>query len=155
MDHAHAVGLVVECKPIVGEVTRAAGLHLTKGTARSDRRAEGDAMDYDRNLTACISGALKPHCTPTQTRRVKRRVHEGVLDAMQERLDRMPDAMKIRRQTVEHPFGTLTTRMVATHFPTRTLAKVRTGMSLHVPACDMKRLIRIFGAGPLIAANRA
>ena len=132
-----------------------AGQHLTKGPARSDRRAEGDEMDHYRNLTACLDCALKPRCTPAETRRVKRWVHEGVLDAMQARLDRMPDAMKIRRQTVEHPFGTLKAWMGATHFLTRTLAKVRTEMSLQVLAYNMKRMIQILGVGPLMAAIRA
>ncbi|WP_342153277.1 IS1182 family transposase [Methylorubrum sp. SB2] len=132
-----------------------AGQHLTKGAARSDRRTEDDAMDHYRNLTACLGCALKPRCTPTDTRRVKRWVHEGVLDAMQARLDRMPDAMKIRRQTVEHPFGTLKAWMGATHFLTRTLAKVRTEMSLQVLAYNMKRMIQIFGVGPLLATIRA
>ena len=132
-----------------------AGQHLTKGAARSDRRTEDDAMDHYRNLTACLGCALKPRCTPTETRRVKRWVHEGVLDTMQARLDRMPEAMKIRRQTVEHPFGTLKAWMGATHFLTRTLAKVRTEMSLQVLAYNMKRMIQIFGVGPLMAAIRA
>ena len=57
-----------------------------------------------------------------------------MLDRIQDRLDRMPEAMGVRRQTVEHPFGTLKAWMGATHFPTRTLDKVRTGMSLHVLA---------------------
>ena len=132
-----------------------AGQHLTKGPARSDRRAEGDEMDHYRNLTACLDCALKPRCTPAETRRVKRWVHAGVLDAMQARLDRMPGAMKIRRQTVEHPFGTLKAWMGATHFLTRTLAKLRTEMSLQVLAYNMKRMIQIFGVGPLMAALRA
>ena len=132
-----------------------AGQHLTKGPARPDRRAEGDEMDHYRNLTACLDCALKPRCTPAETRRVKRWVHEGVLDAMQARLDRMPEAMKIRRQTVEHPFGTLKAWMGATHFLTRTLAKVRTEMSLQVLAYNMKRMIQIFGVGPLMAAIQA
>jgi len=131
-----------------------AGQHLTKGTARSDRRADGDEMDHYRNLTACLDCALKSRCTPAETRRVKRWVHESVLDAMQERLDRMPDTMKIRRQTVEHPFDTLKAWMGATHFLTRTLARVRTEMSLQVLAYNMKRMIQIFGVGPLMAAIR-
>jgi hypothetical protein len=49
----------------------------------------------------------KPRCTPTKLRRVKRWVNEDVLDRMQDRLDRIPEAMGVRRQTVEHPFGTL------------------------------------------------
>src|SRR5208282_6920023 len=79
-----------------------AGEHLTKGAVRSDRQ---DNMDHYRNLTACLTCALKPQCTPdNKVKRVKRWQHEGVLDKMQERLDRMPDAMTIRRQTVEHAF---------------------------------------------------
>jgi hypothetical protein len=89
-----------------------------------------------------------------KAKRVKRWIHEGVLDAMQARLDRMPDAMGVRRQTVEHPFGTLKAWMGATHFLTRTLDKVRTEMSLHVLAYNLKRMITIFGVGPLIAAIR-
>ncbi len=61
-------------------------------------------------------------------------MHEGVLAAMQARLDRLPEAMKIRRQTVEHPFGTRKAWMGVTHFLTRTPAKVRTEMSLQVLA---------------------
>jgi len=132
-----------------------AGQHLTKGAARSDRRSGDDAMDPYSHPTACSGCALKPRCTPTKARRIKRWVHEGVLDAMQERLDRMPEAMMIRRQTVEHPFGTLKAWMGATHFLTRTLAKVRTEMSLQVLAYNMKRMIQIVGVGALITAIRA
>ena len=77
-----------------------------------------------------------------------------MLDRMQDRLDRMPEAMGVRRQTVEHPFGTLKAWMGATHFLTRPLDKVRTEMSLHVLAYDLKRTTAIFGAGPLMAAIR-
>jgi hypothetical protein len=77
-----------------------------------------------------------------------------VIDAMQERLDRRPDAMRIRRATVEHPFGTLKAWMGATHFRTRTLEKVKTEMSLHVLAYNLKRLIAMLGPQPLIEAIR-
>jgi len=73
---------------------------------------------------------------------------------MQDRLDRMPDAMGVRRQTVEHPFGTLKAWMGATHFLTLTLEKVRTEISLHVLAYNLKRMIAIFGVGSLMAAIR-
>jgi hypothetical protein len=87
-------------------------------------------------------------------KRVKRWKHEGILDVMQARLDRMPEAMGVRRQTVEHSFGTLKAWMDATHFLTRTLDKVRTEMSLHVLAYNLKRMISILGVGPLIQAIR-
>ena len=78
-----------------------------------------------------------------------------MIDAMQERLDRTPHAMRIRRATVEHPFGTLKAWMGATHFKTRTLDKVRTEMSLHVLAYNLKRVIAMLGPQSLIEAIRA
>ena len=105
--------------------------------------------------TCCERCALKEQCTPGKERRVRRWEHEDVLDAMQERLDRAPETTRLRRQTVEHPFGTIKAWMGATHFLTRTLAKVRTEMSLQVLAYNMKRMIQIFGIRPLITAIRA
>jgi Transposase DDE domain len=129
-----------------------AGAKLTRGAERSDRK---DDIDQYRHLTACLTCALKPKCTPDKLKRVKRWRHEGVLDKMQARLDRMPDAMGVRRQTVEHPFGTLKSWMGSTHFLTKTLAKVRTEMSLHVLAYNIKRLIQMLGVTPLIDAIKA
>ena len=129
-----------------------AGQYLTKGKVRSDRR---DNIDHYRNLTACPTCALKPRCTLDKVKRVKRWEHEGVLDKMQARLERMPDAMTIRRQTVEHPFATLKAWMGSTHFLTRTLEKVKTEMSLQVLAYNMKRMINIFGVTTLIKAIAA
>ena len=78
-----------------------------------------------------------------------------MLDKMQTRLDGLPDAMGVRRQTVEHTFGTLKSWMGSTHFLTKTLDKVRTEISLHVLAYNIKRMIQMFGVGPLIQAIRA
>ena len=100
----------------------------------------------------CAGCALKEQCTPGKERRIRRWEHEAIIDAMQERLDRHPRAMRIRRATVEHAFGTLKAWMGATHFKTRTLDKVRTEMSLHVLAYNLKRVIAIMGVGPLIQA---
>ncbi len=74
---------------------------------------------------------------------------------MQDRLERMPEAMTIRRQTVEHPFGTIKAWMGSTHFLMKTLEKVRTEMSLHVLAYNLKRVINILGVGPLLKALEA
>jgi hypothetical protein len=128
-----------------------AGQQLTKGLVRSDRK---DNIDHYRHLTACFTCPLKPQCTPDKLKRLKRWQHEDVLDRMQARLDRMPDAMVVRRQTVEHPFGTLKSWMGSAHFLTRTLEKVRTEMSLHVLAYNLKRMIQILGVGPLMEAIR-
>jgi transposase len=103
----------------------------------------------------CAGCPLKAQCTPSKQRRVSRWEHEAVIEAMQARLDRKPDAMRVRRATVEHAFGTLKAWMGATHFKTRTLEKVRTEMSLHVLAYNLKRMIAIMGVGPLIQAMQA
>ncbi|HXQ15718.1 MAG TPA: IS1182 family transposase [Caulobacteraceae bacterium] len=108
---------------------------------------------WDR--ASCAACALKPRCTTSVERRITRWEHEAVIDAMQERLDRKPKAMRIRRATVEHAFGTLKAWMGATHFKTRTLDKVRTEMSLHVLAYNLKRMIALLGVGPLIKAMQA
>ncbi|WP_244627736.1 transposase, partial [Microvirga tunisiensis] len=102
--------------------------------------------------TCCERCALKELCTTGKQRRIKRWEHEDVLDAMQERLDRAPATARLRRQTVEHPFGTIKAWMGATHFLTRTLERVRTEMSLHVLAYNLKRVLAILGPGPLLAA---
>ena len=74
---------------------------------------------------------------------------------MQARLDQAPEMMRIRRQTVEHPFGTIKAWMGATHFLTRTIGRVSTEMSLHVLAYNMKRVIKLLGSEAVMKAMRA
>jgi transposase len=102
--------------------------------------------------SVCQSCALKDQCTTGKERRITRWEHEHVLEAVERRLDENPDAMRVRRQTVEHPFGTIKCWMGATHFQTRTLKRVATEMALHVLAYNLKRVINIIGIGALIAA---
>src|SRR5204862_4666019 len=99
-----------------------AGANPTKSNRLADHPED---FDFYRHLSACFTCPLKSRCTPTKLRRIKRWENEDVLDRMQDRLDRMPEAMGVRRQTAEHPFGTLKAWMGATHFLTRTLDKVR------------------------------
>ena len=87
-------------------------------------------------------------------RRITRWEHEVVLEAVQKRLDENPQAMRQRRETVEHPFGTMKARMGATHFLMKRLPKVATEMALHVLAYDLTRVLNIVGVKPLIAAMR-
>jgi transposase len=105
--------------------------------------------------SACPRCPIKTQCTRGEYRRITRWEHEVVLEAMQERLDRQPDSMRVRRRTVEHPFGTLKLWMGATHFLTRTLARVRTEMSLHVLAYNLKRVMQILGIGEMLRVLRA
>jgi len=105
--------------------------------------------------TACQACVLKSTCTTGKERRISRWEHEAVLEAVQARLDRNPAKMRERRQTVEHPFGTIKSWMGATHFQMKTLKNVGTEMALHVLAYNMKRVIRILGVGGLMEAIRA
>lgn len=81
--------------------------------------------------------------------------HEDVLDTVQARLDYEPERMRARRETVEHPFGTIKSWMGYTHFQMRTLKHVSTEMSLHVLAYNLKRVMQIMGIVPLINVMRA
>jgi len=102
--------------------------------------------------SSCQQCPVKAQCTPSTERRVSRWEHEDILEAMQTRLDKAPDSMRLRRQTVEHPFGTLKAWMGATHFLTKRLKNVSTEMSLHVLAYNMKRVINILGTDTLMEA---
>ncbi|MGI4730284.1 MAG: IS1182 family transposase, partial [Janthinobacterium lividum] len=99
--------------------------------------------------------AVKANCTTSIERRIKRWEHEEVVEAMQARLDRMPNAMRMRRQTVEHVFGTLKDWMGRSHFKTRRLENVGTEISLHILAYNIKRAIALLGVTGLMAAMRA
>jgi transposase len=115
---------------------------------------EADMTLHSYWSSNCQTCALHDQCTTGKERRIKRWEHEEVVEAMERRLDRKPNAMRIRRQTVEHPFGTLKAWMGSTHFLMKTLKHVRTEISLHILAYNLKRLIAVFGVQPLIAAMR-
>ena len=104
---------------------------------------------------ACRTCALKSRCTPAVQRRITRWEHEHVLEAVQRRLDEDPRAMRRRRETVEHPFGTIKARMGATHFLMKTLQRVAAEMALHVLAYNLTRVMNIMGPARLIAAIQA
>ncbi|SAL06635.1 transposase IS4 family protein [Caballeronia calidae] len=104
--------------------------------------------------SACPHCHLKERCSPSDYRRIRRWEHERRLEAMQRRLDRKPDAMTIRRSTVEHVFGTLKQWMGATHFLTRTLKRVSAEMSLQVLAYNLKRVINILGVARTMRAMK-
>ena len=105
--------------------------------------------------TACPNCSLKTQCTTGPQRRITRWEHEHLLEAVQQRLDANPQAMRQRRETVEHPFGTIKARMGATHFLTKTLPKVAAEMALSVLAYNLTRVMNIVGIKPLVAALAA
>ena len=115
--------------------------------------SEQDAKMMRRYWTnACSNCPLKPKCTTGNERRIPRWEHEHILEAAQKRLDENPRAMRDRRETVEHPFGTMKARMGATHFLTKTLPKVAAEMALSVLAYNLTRVMNIVGTKPLMAA---
>ncbi|NWF18191.1 IS1182 family transposase [Pseudomonas reactans] len=156
---------------------------MTSG-AKADGRFNNDAFHYDaaKNEYICPAGEaliwrfssvekglklhrywssncqgcmLKSKCTPSKHRRVRRWEHEAVLEEMHNRLGNAPDMMRVRKRTVEHPFGTLKQWMGATHFLTRKLAGVSAEMSLNVLAYNFKRVIKILGTSGLMKALSA
>jgi transposase len=103
---------------------------------------------------ACRTCAIKSRCTTGVLRRITRWEHEHVLEAVQKRLDEHPEKMRQRRETVEHPFGTIKARMGATHFLMKTLPRVASEMALHVLAYNLTRVMNIMGIQPLLVAIR-
>jgi len=128
-----------------------AGQHLDYHTTRE----EGGKVLHVYWATVCQTCPIKHHCTPSKERRLSRWEHEDVLERVQQRLEDNPDKMATRRETVEHPFGTIKAWMGATHFKMRTLKHVATEMALHVLAYNMKRVIAIIGIPELIKAIAA
>jgi len=103
----------------------------------------------------CKSCAIKAQCTSGIRRKMSRWEHEEVLEQVDARLERNPHLMRVRRSTVEHPFGTLKAWMGSTHFLTKTLPRVNTEMSLHVLAYNLRRMLNVLGPKLLIEAIRA
>jgi hypothetical protein len=119
-------------------------------------QSEEDGKTIRRYWTsACKACALKAQCTTGPERRISRWEHEAVLEKVQDRLDHNPNAMGVRRQTAEHPFGTIKCWMGATHFLTKRLPKVATEMALNVLAFNMKRVMAILGVSELMEAMLA
>jgi transposase len=104
---------------------------------------------------ACQNCAIKHSCTTSKERLISRWEHEAVLETVQARLDQHPEKMAMRRQTAEHPFGTIKCWMGATHFLTKRLPKVATEMALNVLAYNMKRVMAIIGVAGLLEALAA
>jgi hypothetical protein len=104
---------------------------------------------------ACQSCAIKHSCTTAKERRITRWEHEHILEAVQRRLDEHPEKMRQRRQSVEHPFGTIKSWMGSTHFQMKKFKHVGTEMALHVLAYNMKRVMKILGVGGLMEAIHA
>lgn len=123
-----------------------AGERATRRTKTSVR----DEIIYRYWCSTCGDCPIKSQCTTGKERRISRWEHEDVLDDMQNRLDKNPDVMATRRATVEHPYGTLKAWMGATHFTMKTMERVSTEMSLQVLAYNIKRVLKIMGAQPLV-----
>ncbi len=107
---------------------------------------------WSSNCQACT---IQKQCTTGKYRRISRWEHEGIIDAMEAGLEKEPNKMGIRRQTVEHPYGTLKHWMGSTHFLTKRFKGVSTEMSLHVLAYNLKRVMKIIGIKPLMEAVQA
>jgi hypothetical protein len=146
--------------PTITEISSSARIPLS-GYSRTNRSASWPIhiapplLTVSATTNACRRCAIKHRCTPSKQRRVSRWEHEPILDAVQRRLDEHAEKMRQRRETVEHPFGTIKARMGATHFLMKTLRRVSGEMALHVLAYNLTRVMNIIGVQPLTAAMRA
>jgi len=125
-----------------------------RATYRSSREEAGKIIRRYWS-SSCIHCSIKSQCTTGKERRISRWEHEAVLDIVDARIEQEPARMAARRNTVEHPFGTLKYWMGYTHFQMKTLDRVSAEMSLHVLAYNLKRVMNIMGVGTLIEAIQA
>lgn len=133
-------------KPAVDEYECPAGERAIFRTCRQ----ESGKMIRRYWSSSCVSCSIKSQCTTGKERRISRWEHEAVLDTVEARVNQEPERMEARRDTVEHPFGTIKSWMGYTHFQMRTLERVSAEMSLHVLAYNLKRMFRIVGIDSLI-----
>ena len=131
--------LPAECAPALGFL-RGHGCALAFRPALAEAHGEAVGRGWASPSSAAISGVCAGRAKYKLTWR---------------RLDENPQAMRQRRETVEHPFGTLKMRMGATHFLMKRLPKVATEMALHVLAYNLTRVMNIVGVKPLLVAIRA
>ena len=103
----------------------------------------------------CPDCPLKAKCTPGKHRRIRRWVDEHWLEGAEQELKKAPDAMRLRKKIVDHPYGTIKHWMGSTHFLMKRLPNVRTEMSLHVLAYNLRRAINIVGVPAIIAKLQA
>jgi len=130
-----------------------AGQRLTYRYDTFDKKAQKQLHVY--RTSGCRDCKIKKQCTTGKERRISRWEREDELDVMQQRLEKSPEKMLLRKQTVEHPFGTIKHWMGATHFLMKTLEHVNTEMSLHVLAYNMKRVMNIMGVKALMEQMQA
>ena len=118
--------------------------------------AEEHGKQITRYWTSnCGQCALKPKCTTGKERRIRRWEHEQVLEAAEVERKKHPDAMRQRKQLVEHPYGTIKHWMGSTHFLMKRLPNVQAEMSLHVLAYNLRRAINVLGVPAIVAQLQA
>jgi hypothetical protein len=119
-----------------------------------------DSVEHGKTLWVymtyqCSSCPLQAQCTTGNARRIKRWEHEHLLEGAEAELKKHPDAMRQRKQIVEHPYATIKHWMGSTHFLMKRLANVQTEMSLHVLAYNLRRAINVLGVPAIVAKLQA
>ena len=138
--------------PETDSFTCPAGQRLTPYSSSALRQLK--KINY-ANRKACRDCPLRARCTDNQFRTVSRLENEAVLDRMQERLAKRPEVLNQRRETVEHPFGSIKQWMNQGAFLMRGLEKVRAEFSLTALAYNIRRVLNLVAFGKLMAAVKA
>ena len=115
---------------------------------------DNDAMTYV-NRKACKTCDLRVRCTNAAFRKVTRYANEAILDRMAERLTARPEVMDQRRESVEHPFGSIKQWMGQRDFLTRRIENVRGEFSLTALAYNIRRALTLVGVAGLMRAIHA
>lgn len=119
--------------------------------ARKQVLSRKKSVLYAAPIEVCSQCPLKSQCTMASRRFVRRHLHDAALNRMHQRAT--PEAMRLRRSTVEHPFGTLKYRIFGhPRFLMRGVAGAQTEISLATIAYNLKRMMNVLGGQKLTAA---
>ena len=107
------------------------------------------------NREACLSCELRDRCTTRANRHINRYENEAIIEQMAARLAARPEVMNHRRESVEHPFGSIKQWMGQGAFLTRRIENVRGEFSLTALAYNLRRAINLVGIPAMVAAVAA
>ncbi len=129
------------------------GSHLTRVSTGKDK---GKRFTTYSRRAACSACQIRAKCTISKApRRISRYDDEEVLERAKARLAAWPEAMALRREIVEHPFGSIKHWMGQKDFLTRRLPNVRAEFNLTALAYNIRRATTVIGIPALIEAVRA
>ncbi len=119
--------------------------------SRTRRKARHDKEFRVYATKQCQGCPLRAQCTTSKHgRRIKRWVHQEVLERLQARMREHPEMLRLRKALSEHPFGTIKVAMNHERLLLKGLKHVATEIKLTVLSYNLKRVMTILGVATLI-----